>query len=243
MPSFAQTKRLMLPQYEKELVAISAKVKANIGSDSLTYYSHLFDQRMNQLVNNNPVSLDYAFTMLVDSYACMIETSEDGLFRIYSWDTWTGGTMHFYHSVFQFKTDNTVKTFNPQYDETDPQNYYSDIFTLKTAGGRTYYLVISNGRYSTKYMSQTIKIFAIRGAVLDENVKLIKTKSGLQNTIDVEYDYFSIKDKLTYRDQLIHYDKMQKIIYIPVIYGDNDRGQVSGKFIRYQFKGKYFERI
>jgi hypothetical protein len=234
-PSLAKT--------EAALIDLSSKVNAKNDYDTLTYYSDLFNKRMNKFIGTTPATISYPFKKLIDSKACMVETSEDGLFRIYSWDTWTGGTMHFYRNIFQYKHGNTVKAFIPESEEPDPQNYYSDIYTIKTPGNKTYYLAISNGRYSTKYMSQTIKVFAITRDKLDDKVKLIKTKSGLQNTIDIAYDFFSINDKLAYKDQLIHYDAAQKIIYIPVVHGDDDNGQVSGKFIRYQFTGKYFERI
>ncbi len=241
LPAYGQHK-LSLPAMEDTLIALGDKMSDNYRGnyDSLLYYSNRMDQYMHDWIGNDATTISYPFEKLVKTNTCKVHTSDDGNFRIYSWDTWTGGTMTFFHNLFQYKTATAVRTMMQQSDVSDPQNFCSAIFTLKTPENKTYYLVITNGKYSTKDMSQTIQVFAIHNDALDDQVKLIKTKSGLQHAISYEYDFFGNKDRLIYPDQLIRYDKKQKIIFIPVV---NEKGRITEKFIRYRFTGKYFERI
>jgi hypothetical protein len=176
--------------------------------------------------------------MLIDSNAFEIVTSEDSLFRIYSWDTWTGGTMHFFNNVFQYSYNGKIKTEFLELDEGDPSGFYSDIFTLRS-GAKTYYLAINNGMYSSKDVGESIRVFAIENGVLNKNVKLIKTTTGMTGTIEVYFDFFSGVDRPERPVRVIKYDKNKKIIYIPVVYED---GKVTNKFIQYKFNGNYFEK-
>ena len=50
----------------------------------------------------NASTLDYKFSGLQESM--YIATSEDGNFRIYSWDTEDGGSMHRFSRVYQYRT-------------------------------------------------------------------------------------------------------------------------------------------
>ena len=91
---------------DKELTALYAKIfpfyYGNI--DSLNYYSNLFSVRFTTFIKNNPATINYKFKSLTDSNACHIVTSTDGLLRIYSWDTWLGGTMHDFNNIFQLRS-------------------------------------------------------------------------------------------------------------------------------------------
>ncbi|HEU5165539.1 MAG TPA: hypothetical protein VFU29_08380, partial [Chitinophagaceae bacterium] len=165
----------------------------------------------------------------IDSNVFEIATSEDSLFRIYSWDTWAGGTMHFFNNVFQYNYNGKVITEFLELTEDDPSGFFPDIFTLKS-GGKTYYLVINNEMYSTKDVGESIQIFAIEKGKLNQNVKLIKTPSGMTSIISVEFDFFSVVDRTERPVRVIKYDKNKKIIHIPVVYED---GKVSEKFIQY----------
>lgn len=207
--------------------------------DSLSFYSHLFSTKLTAYIKNNPSTIDCKFKSLTDSNTCSIVTSADNSFRIYSWDTWTGGTMHNYKNLFQFKSEGIVRTLTFDYGEADMGTYFTDVFSLK-ANGKIYYLGVGGGSESSKYAYEVIRAYSITDSTIDNSVKLIKTESGLQNSILVEYDFFSVVDRPDRPIKLIKYDADKKTIYIPIVW---ENGKVTNKFIRYQFTGQYFEKL
>ncbi|HEV8283176.1 MAG TPA: hypothetical protein VGQ09_02635 [Chitinophagaceae bacterium] len=232
----------MTPQkIERELIQTSSKIFPFYygNQDSLEFYSSAFTKKIIGYINKYPSTLAYPFQTIIDSNVCNITTSPDGLFRIYSWDTWLGGSMRFFNNIFQYKSGNTVYSKTFDLEEDYPSVFFSKIYTLK-ANNKTYYLAIGNGIYSNKDAGQSIKVFTIQNNRLNDTIKLIKTKSGLVNSIDLEFDFFSVADRPERPVKLIKYDANKKIIYIPIVYED---GKVTGRFILYQFKGQYFEHI
>jgi hypothetical protein len=59
-------------------------------NDSLGNANDTFEKILLQSTSNYEQTLYYSFKKLIDS-GVAIATSKDGLFRIYSWDTQTGG--------------------------------------------------------------------------------------------------------------------------------------------------------
>jgi hypothetical protein len=230
-------------QFEKDLIKLSSKV-SNLRfdyGDSLEFYSEQFSKRLKTFIKNNPLSLDYKFQALVDSGVCFIKTSDDGLFRIYSWDDEMGGTMRFFKTIFQFKSGGQVftKTNETEVEDTPPASFYSQIFSL-LSNNTKYYLAVDNGIYSSKDASQSISIFTIKDGILNDTAKLIKTTSRLTNRISISFDFFTVADRHERPLELIKYDEIKKIIYIPIVL---ENGKVTDRFILYQFKGQYFEKI
>lgn len=207
--------------------------------DSLSFYSDLFSTKLTNYIKDNPTTLDCKFKSLTDSNTCSIVTSADNSFRIYSWDTWLGGTMHNYKNLFQFKSEGRVHTLAFDYGEGDMGTYFTDVFSFK-ANGKIYFLGVSGGSLSTKDSYQVIRAYSISDSTIDDSVKLIKTASGLQNSISIEYDFFSVAARPERPIKLIKYDSDKKIIYIPVVW---ENGKVTDKYVRYQFTGQYFERL
>jgi hypothetical protein len=243
---FAQS--TTLKKIENDLVRTYSKIFPFYygNHDSLDFYSSLFSEKIRKYIDENPTTLNYSFQKLEDSNVCTIATSGDGLFRIYSWDTWEGGTMHDFGNIYQYNANG--KIHSKYFTDDDTANledvpsipFYSKIFTLK-ANDHTYYLGINNSIFSTRDVGQGIKIFTIEKDTLNDNVKLIKTASGLTNEIDVDFDFFTVIDRTNERPiTIIKYDPATKIIYIPIVYED---GKVSHRFILYQFNGQYFERV
>lgn len=230
-----------LAKEEKELTKIFMSIVngAYENTDTADYYRAAFNNRMKAMFTKHPESFRYPFKTLVDSQVCWVLTSADGRLRIYSWDTWTGGSMHFYKNVFQYKTAKGIRTFVQDFGDEDPGGYYAHLFTVKTAQ-QTYYLALSNSRLSNKDRTQNLEVFAITADRLDDKARLIKTKTGLQHDIGFEYDFFTIEDTGHFYDALIRYDPVQQIITLPVVYED---GQVTKNTIRYKFTGKYFEKM
>ncbi len=99
--------------------------------------------------------------------------------------------------------------------------------------------MIFQGIYSDKDDGQGIQIFAIENGKLNDDVKLIKTASGLHNKLYYDYDFnwWDTHDDLL--NAYIHYDAITKTISIPVVMAD---GHVTKNFIYYKFTGQYFEK-
>ncbi len=226
---------------ERELSVQYATILKYTGEqfDSAFLYSNKFGKAFKALIATNPSTIAYPFKTLIDSNYCHIVTSADGNFRIYSWDNCTGGTMHFFEQIYQFKQEGKIFTRIVNKKETDPGNYCSAIFSL-AANGIIYYLVIQNGVYSSSDVSQSVQVFNIEKQQLSDTAKLFKTKTKLLNTIKVDFDFFSVLDRPERPVALIKYDEKLKIIYIPVV---NQKNQVTDKNFVYQFKDKYFEYI
>jgi hypothetical protein len=228
-------------QVDKQLTTLYSKIfPFYYGSqDSLNYYSDLFATKLTNFIKDNPSTLTYNFKSLKDSNACYVVTSTDGIFRIYSWNTWLGGTMHDFKNIFQFKSNGKVYSTDLNRTEDDFGTYFTDVFMLK-ANNKTYYLAVSGGSESSRYAYETISAYAISHDTLDNKVKLIKTQSGLNNSIDFEYDFFTVAGRPERPIRLIKYDADKMIIYIPVVL---ENGKVTDKFILYQFTGQYFEKV
>lgn len=210
--------------------------------DSIETENSIFRNKIGHYTSSYPTTLTYKFDSLRKDNIDIV-SSEDNLFRVYSWSTCMGGTMQDFENVFQFKSDDKVYSKvvydTASFREGDYIPFYSQIYTLK-ANNKTYYLAVNNGIYSTKDASQSIKIFTIENNCINDTVQLIKTKSGLLNSIDVSFDFFSVVDRPERPLRLIKYDNKSKIIYIPIVYED---GKVTDRFILYKFTGQYFEHI
>lgn len=192
-----------------------------------------------------PATLNYKFAALGESM--YIATSEDGKFRIYSWDLEDGGTMHDFARVYQYQAaDGKVysKTDEPVEEEDGAGSFVTDIFTLDTSSGKVY-IVCSTFIGSTMDNYQSAGLYKIKDGKLNEKVKLIKTKSGLTESLGFEYNFFSVVDRKERPVRLISFDKKTKTLRIPVVIEDKEfpNGRVTNKFISYQFNGTYFVKV
>jgi hypothetical protein len=233
--AFSQTRELA--SQESKLVKLYWNLLNH--RDSADFYSEKFSAEFTALIKANAATLPYPFKKLIDSNYCLVETSSDGKFRVYSWDTWTGGTMHFFKQIYQWKYQRRVFTEVPGHDEGDAGTFCSQIYTVGIKN-KIYYLVVSNRIYSTKDASQSISAFTIDEGKLIDTIKLFKTKTTRLSNIDMEFDFFSVADKPERPLELITYDDKEKIIYIPVVGGN---GQVTNRNILYQLKDNCFEFI
>lgn len=230
----AQT--INLPAQEDKIARLYSKLE---NSDSADLYSEKFGKEIANFIKNNPATLTYAFKKLSDSIFCFLHTSDDGNFRIYSWDTETGGSMHFFKVIHQWKANGKVFTRVLPFENNDPAYLCSKIFTVNI-NNKPYYLAVTNATYSSKDSRQSISCYSIEGNKLTDTVKLFRTKTKKLNTINVAFDFFSVVDRPERPLELITYDDKLNIIYIPVV---DDKDQVTKKNILYQLKDGYFEFI
>jgi hypothetical protein len=207
--------------------------------DSLEHANQVFATKLLAYTSRQPSSITDTFTALRDK-GLRIATSDDGLFRIYSWDDQGGGTMRYFKTIFQYKNDGKLysKIIRVETSQEELGDWYSDIYTLKNAG-KTYYLAVKHSIYSSKDCYQGIKIFSIVNGTLQHDVKLIKTKTGIRNELGFNFDFFSVVDRTERPVKLINYNTNEKAISIPIVW---ENGKVTSKLIIYKFTGEYFEK-
>jgi hypothetical protein len=206
--------------------------------DSLAEANEKFGHMLVKYTSSDPSSIRSTLRELQDE-GLGIATSEDGLFRIYSWDTWEGGTMHYFKNVFQYKTAGKVFSILSDTDEEgDPGYWYSEIYSIK-AGGLVNYLAVQHAKYSTQDAYEGVKVFSINKNRLNDSTRLIKTRSGLRNSLGFGYNFLLWATKEPDSERLLEYNSLQKRITIPVVL---ESGEVTSRRIVYQFTGRYFER-
>jgi hypothetical protein len=188
--------------------------------------------------------LRYAFPKL--KQRIYMTTSRDGKLRAYSWDTNEGGTMHDFITVFQFLgTDGKAHAWSVPYtqsmEDRDAGGFVTLIFQTQTASDPIY-LVVDNFIGSTSYGGQGIHAFRISGDKLDHKAKVIRTSSGVKDSINFAYDFFSVVDHPERPIRLFSYDGTKRSFRFPIVIEDakTPQGRVTNKYITYRFDGKYF---
>lgn len=237
--------------FEKKLSALIEKRNAIIERDdekayeALTQCNDELEKLVLQFTSSNPETLAYSFKEMPNGLT--VVTSADGQFRIYSWNTLEGGTMQYYKNVFQYKVNGKVysKLSKTETESNDGSVNFYDLNEVKS-NSKNYYVASSISVGSSAAYYYEAKVFSIEDGKLNENAKLIKTRSGLKNTLGYDVDLSSSSnsdrtDGVEGRDYMgMVYDKKTKTISIPLI---NEDGKITKKKIRYQFTGTYFEKI
>ena len=236
---------------EKELVEHAKKIHkwSNYGGDSnpelLDKENAIFRKKLLKFASTRPSMIRYKFSELEEEYI-YISTSPDKRFRIYSWDTGTGGTMHFFDNVYQFiGKDGKIHAKSNDYEEGESIGaYYTDIYSLKTRRGSVY-LANSRSQLSTSYRGENISLFEINKNSLVDDVKLIKTRSGLTNSLGFAFDIFSLSDMSKQPAKLFQFNRKSKTIKFPVVIENKKfpQGQVTNRWIKYRFNGRYFVKV
>jgi hypothetical protein len=208
--------------------------------DSVDFYSLKFEKEIKTFVQKNPETLNYRFKKLdEDSGFCSIQTSADRKFRIYSWNSWMGGSMRIYKEFYQWKGNGKVFVKTPQYMEgSDEGCICYDLYTVFVKN-RMYYLASKLSVASGRDRVYSVSAYRIDGDKLLDSVKLFKTKTEMLNTIDVYVDLGKVVEPIE-REEFISYDPGKKIVSIPLV---NEKDELTNKNLLYQLKGRYFEYI
>ncbi|MFC3159279.1 hypothetical protein SAMN05443633_103198 [Chryseobacterium arachidis] len=202
--------------------------------DTKTVQSVKFSQEFKKFISENPETFAYDFNKLKENI--YIITSEDKKLRFYVWDTELGGTMKSFDQIIQYSSNGKVKTIYSK-EQSDTPYFISEI-VKKEINQQNYYLVISNGIFSTKDQAQAVQAYTIRNGQLIDSDKIFKTKTTTLNKIQVDFDFFSVVDRPERPFKLIKFD--QNKLYIPIV---DEQGAVSKKFLIYQLNNNYFQYI
>ncbi|NIG54775.1 hypothetical protein [Chitinophaga sp. Cy-1792] len=225
---------------KKAEIALSASYAKILDHEDSAYrYADKFRQEFTILLKNNPATISYNFKLLQDSSHCYVTTSADGAFRVYSWDRWTGGSMHYFDAIYQYRTGETVSTQAAVPIKGNPGTFCSKIYTA-SINGKAYYLAILNGIYSSRDAAQSVQVFTITNGKLDDTTRIFKTKSKILNRIDVPFDFFSVVDRPERPLELITYNETSKEVYIPLV---DKNGQVTHSNLIYRLTGDFFEYV
>lgn len=229
--SFGQTSSAI----EADLLKLFKKI--DYASQDNTQANDFFGKKLKYYTEKYPSTISQEFRLLKKEHL-EISTSDDGLFRIYSWDTWTGGTMHYFESVFQYKINGkTVAVLDTPRSDGDNRPLYDRVFTFR-ANNKTYYLATYLEVGSSKDAGNGIQIFALGDNKLNDDVKLIKTKTGLHSQIAYGYNFMSVVNWKV--RPLITFNNSTNTIFIPLVDGN---GNMTHKYITYKFNGQYFEKV
>ena len=242
LSSFSQkSPKLLEAELKKQFEKIRSLDENPTINDTINTYDSM--QRVNDFIldqivkqgNNNTALLNYAFTSL--NQYIDVTTSKDKSFRVYSWDTYAGGSMHFYYAVAQYLgNDNKVYTQSlVDNSEGDPGLWYSKIYTFNNKG-KKYYFCIGHGKYSSMELAQEVTVYTIKGNRLVQ-APIIRTQTRITNFIQVSYHIPTVDDK---NDQSIVFDEFRNELKIPLV---DEKGKMSNKNIIYKFSGTHFERV
>ena len=198
---------------------------------SMTDADEAFAEKLTFYASNYPFTISYKFKWFENGPT--IVTSDDSLFRIYSWGGSQGGTEQFFYDVIQYKTGKkTNAIFYDLGKNGESKPWYYEVQTLK-ANGHTYYLAMYSLVGSTMDFDNGIQVFDIENGKLNDNVKIIRTKSGLHSRLS-----YSIHDRNGGAGP--EFDSIKETITLPLI---DENGTVTDKSIVYKFTGQYFEKV
>lgn len=232
--------------------AIASELRGHLNRLSKNVGNEKALDRENKLIKQKLIkygkrasTLKYSFSELDGQM--YIATSKDGKLRIYSWDTKTGGTMKFFDGIYQYQ-NSRGKVYSKPYPASRDfaaRGFYSQIFEVDTGTGKAY-LANSNLILSNAMMHQDLEAFAIEGAKLNTDLRLIRTTTAMRNSVGFDYDFFSVVDRPERPVKLFSYDETKKQFSFPIVLKDKkfpNGGRVTNKFITYRFNGKYFVKI
>ena len=203
--------------------------------DSLESTDGVFKKKLCYYASKYPSTIRQKFNSLTKE-GLTILTSDDGLFRVYSWDTFTGGSWHNFANVFQYKVFTKTGSYAfPVQSDDDFGDYYFKVYTIH-GRSKTYYLTLVYGIYSGILRSEYIKCFEINKGTLNTDARIFKTPSGISNQIRYDYDLNKIRNK----EPDILVNKTDETVKIPII---SEEGLFLKKFITYKFTGQYFEKV
>lgn len=207
--------------------------------DSLEKVNLLFEDELAAITAKYPATIGYVFQRLQDS-GLIIASSADGLFRIYSWDTEEGGSMHIFSTVFQYRSGAKVHSIlNSGSAKEGDIAWYYPVHSFRTSD-TTYYLAIKRSIFSGQGRYQAIRAFRIDGKSLNDSVGLFKKSvDDIENEIGFEYFNRPIRGRKRFAGDLIVFDSTAKSIRIPII--SEEDNTVTDQFINYYWNGTYFE--
>jgi len=201
-----------------------------------------FGKKLAYYAEKYPATINQDFKLLKKAHL-YISTSADGLYRIYSWESFTDGNVTWFENVTQYKAG--ARTFSSFYSSADGD--YGDIrpkdeqiFTLKY-NRKTYYLVVYISVDSTPDVVGGIQAFTIDDGKLT-GANLFQTIADLRtNELTYGYNFSSITGKSIIKKPVVNFDS--KNLTIRLVLADTTNGNLAYKHYLYKFNGQYFKKV
>ena len=182
----------------------------------------------------NQAALMQSRLQKAQSAGLYVAESQDRKMRVYSWDQWTGGTMHFFDATAQYKTAAgkvVPYDFGPK-EDTDNGAYYDKIIPIATKSGRTVYLVFGTSIGSTICYSLSVASYEITRDGKLIKAPFFKTKKQFLNEISC-----GVERQDTSLDCDIELIDANKTLRIPVV---DESMHFKNSYLIYKFDGGKF---
>jgi hypothetical protein len=190
-------------------------------------------------------SINENFKTRVDTGFCSIQTSSDGLLRIYSWDSREGGTMIDWDNIIQYQSGGKVYTHqqslaslvNPtknQEGEMDAGSNIDTLFTMKCNDGRTVYLIEEYFRASSQDGTNWLTPVTIQNGKLVEVKDFFEKRKVPSKDYNIPDWYFRANNGEGWK-WLVTYDEPSHDLYF---FTTNSNGCITDQYDIYHFNGQ-----
>jgi len=181
-----------------------------------------------------------------------IASSHDKKMRIWTWDTWTGGSMPFYCNVVEYSTPKGIKVIDLEHDldwgprDRGANNWFDTIYSVVSTDNKVFYLARGTWRADGRTSGRSIYAFTVDDTVLntcprvfkDKNINSLSGEDSVRCDIDAsEYDCPPPVIKMNSNGSKLY---IQHIAYKKNKQG-YEKGYLTSKWEVYDFNGKYFE--
>lgn len=234
-----------LTDFEAGVKTFLEKIENNIHGDrdSLEAANHNFSLYLKNILPIIPGSLSPLFRS--PNQQLWTASSADQQMRIWSWNTYTGGSMPAITNLIEFKTARGIQTVDLQEDlgwgpKEGGWNHEFDTIFMTQSNSKKYYLAKGRWRASRQDVGSEVVAFEITDT-LNTDVRIFKIKRSViiteSDTLPQSCISISGNDcpppKITMNSKATIL-KLQHI-------GDSKKGDVlTSKWDVYQFDGKYF---
>lgn len=167
-----------------------------------------------------------------------IATAGDHLFRIYSWDTRLGGTMHVYNAIVAYRTPEARIVFkridvDSVSKAKDDRGYWYHTIKMYELPMHTTYVAVGKSMEGTQYIGEHVLAFG-DGSSDVHTVNYFEAAGRKVNAISYSYDLLKLKGKAP----SIHFSRDSKKLYIPIV----ERELFTGKYLVYKYSSFTFQK-
>lgn len=201
-----------------------------------------------EYISENPSSLEYDFKKLADTTGIFITTSEDRKLRIYSWNTFMGGTSPCFAAIAQANMSGNVivggldfykeddESGNVLCNDKSQDEYYGSCLTklinqVKNSKGESIYLVEVYAKISSVWGFNEVFALTIKDGMLK---KAEYFPSDAVKSIEYNIpDWYFRTDGMGW-DWVPSFDKATETLYIPHVY----EGKITDQYELYRNDGQ-----
>ncbi len=158
-----------------------------------------------------------------------LASSPDHKMRIWTWDTWTGGSMPSFKNLAEYQTSTGIKV-----TDFESAEVFDTIYSIAQPNGKTLYLPSGTWRGDGRNSGSGLYAFEINGENLNTDVRVFPPV----DTFNREYtsDFSASCEDCTIPQMKVEGKKLS----IQHIDGSGDKDVLTSKFDEYEFDGEHF---